>query len=70
MSHHLLILYARPYLTAEAGTGRHTPIIAVTAHALDGDRERCLASGMDDYVAKPVSMKTLRTLLERYMPKE
>ena len=55
---------------AEAGTGRHTPIIAVTAHALDGDRERCLAAGMDDYVAKPVSMEALRTLLERYMPKE
>ena len=55
---------------AEAGTGRHTPIIAVTANALDGDRERCLAAGMDDYVAKPVSMETLRSVLERYLPKE
>lgn len=55
---------------AEAGTGRHIPIIAVTAHALDGDRERCLESGMDDYVAKPVSMDTLRTVLVHYLPKD
>jgi CheY-like chemotaxis protein len=55
---------------AEAGSGRHIPIIAVTAHALDGDRERCLEAGMDDYVAKPVSMDTLRTVLVRYLPKD
>ncbi|MCS7049237.1 MAG: response regulator [Verrucomicrobiae bacterium] len=52
----------------EAGTGRHIPIIAMTAHALAGDRERFLAAGMDDYISKPIDAQRLATLLNRYRP--
>jgi CheY-like chemotaxis protein/HPt (histidine-containing phosphotransfer) domain-containing protein/anti-sigma regulatory factor (Ser/Thr protein kinase) len=44
----------------EEASGTHLPIIAMTAHAMKGDRERCLAGGMDEYVAKPVQVKELR----------
>ncbi len=50
---------------AEQATGRHTPIAAMTAHAMAGDRERCLAAGMDDYISKPLEKSELLTLLER-----
>jgi CheY-like chemotaxis protein len=43
----------------ERQTGKHVPIVAMTAHALKGDREKCLESGMDEYVAKPVHSKDL-----------
>jgi PAS domain S-box-containing protein len=42
------------------------PIIAMTAHAMKGDRERCLEAGMDDYIAKPVSLKSLLELMEKW----
>jgi CheY-like chemotaxis protein len=48
----------------ERKTGKHLPIIAMTAHAMQGDRERCLSAGMDGYVAKPVSSKELFSTME------
>lgn len=51
------------------GAGRHTPIVAVTASAMQGDRDRCLECGMDDYVAKPFSAGRLRELLETWAPR-
>jgi PAS domain S-box-containing protein len=48
------------------GQGRHVPIVALTAHALRGDRERCLAAGMSDYVAKPVDLAGLERVLARH----
>jgi CheY-like chemotaxis protein len=47
---------------------RHTPVIAMTAHAMDGDRERCLAAGMDDYVSKPMRHADLVEALMRCIP--
>jgi two-component system, sensor histidine kinase and response regulator len=52
----------------DEGEARHTPIIAMTAGAIEGDRERCLAAGMDDYVSKPVSPETLDAALKRWLP--
>ena len=48
----------------EKASGKHLPIIAMTANAMIGDRERCLQSGMDDYVAKPLSVKNLFAAIE------
>ncbi len=45
-----------------------TPIVAVTAHALDGEREQLIAAGMNDYLAKPIDETKLRQLLQRYLP--
>jgi len=54
---------------AKPGSARgHTPVVAVTANAMKGEDERCLAAGMDAYLAKPVNMDALRATLERWMP--
>jgi two-component system sensor histidine kinase/response regulator len=45
---------------------RHTPIVAMTANAMEGDRERCLNAGMDDYVSKPVVKDLLGTVLDKW----
>ncbi|PLS79714.1 MAG: histidine kinase, partial [Chloroflexi bacterium] len=53
---------------AELTTGRHIPIIAMTANAMQGDREACIAAGMDDYISKPVNRDKLLQVLERWLP--
>ncbi|MGH2441655.1 MAG: PAS domain S-box protein [Chloroflexota bacterium] len=52
----------------EVTSGRHIPIIAMTANAMSGDRETCIAAGMDDYIAKPVSRHVLSEALGRWLP--
>jgi signal transduction histidine kinase/CheY-like chemotaxis protein/streptogramin lyase len=53
--------------TREAGGGSHIPIVAMTAHAMIGDREQCLKAGMDGYISKPVSRSELAHVIERAM---
>jgi signal transduction histidine kinase/CheY-like chemotaxis protein len=50
----------------ERDTGKRLPIVAMTAHAMKGDRERCLAAGMDSYIAKPITAPELIELLENF----
>ncbi|MCF7789429.1 MAG: response regulator [Prosthecobacter sp.] len=51
---------------SEKATGKHVPIIAMTANAMKGDRERCIAAGMDDYIAKPLRSDALFQVVEQF----
>ena len=52
----------------ETVSGAHQPIIALTAHAMEGDEERCLVGGMDGYVAKPIKLEDLFSVIEKVVP--
>ena len=53
-------------IRAMEGSSRHTTIIAMTANALQGDKEKCLAAGMDDYIPKPIRQSDLAAAIERW----
>lgn len=55
---------------AEGPTGKHLPIVAMTAYAMKGDEERCLEAGMDAYIAKPIDSRELVALVEKLARKE
>jgi CheY-like chemotaxis protein/HPt (histidine-containing phosphotransfer) domain-containing protein len=54
----------------ETEAGKHIPVVALTGHALEGDRQQCIAAGMDDYLAKPLRQEQLYEVLERWLPAE
>jgi CheY-like chemotaxis protein len=57
----------RQIRSMETGTGRHVPIIALTAGAFKEEREKCFAAGMDDFLTKPVEKEKIVSVLEKYL---
>jgi two-component system, sensor histidine kinase and response regulator len=58
----------REIRATEENRGVHTPIVAMTANSMSGDRERCLAAGMDDYLSKPLDARAFEETLKRWAP--
>jgi CheY-like chemotaxis protein len=52
----------------EKASGAHVPVIAITAHTQPGDRDHCLAGGMDEYLPKPITLEALKRVLARSLP--
>lgn len=52
----------------EASSGNHIPIVAMTAHAIEGSRDLCISAGMDDYISKPIESGALKTMLDKWLP--
>jgi CheY-like chemotaxis protein len=52
----------------EKGKGYHTPIVAITGRAMDGDKSKCLVAGMDDYMSKPFTAEEFRQMVNRWVP--
>ncbi len=61
---------ATKFIKKNSILNKNTPIIAMTAHALDGDRDKCIAAGMVDYISKPLVMATLEEILYKYLKTE
>ena len=54
-------------LESSQKTAKPVVIIAMTAHAMEGDRQNCIAAGMNDYLSKPIELKNLKNIIEKYL---